>query len=350
MPWARRVQWHEKQRCRGLSAVVSSKPASLPPWGVAELPAPPPYSLKNALRVAGAGAIILGVSIGSGEWLIGPAVTAQFTAALLWVATISILLQWVFNEEACRYTLYTGEPIIERLHADQAGRGVLGLVLVDPRIHPARLARLGGLGRDRYRRGDDRGRARARSTAGTVQVLGLRDLLRVVGSSCYSGRKVEQALEYAEWFMVIWIIAALLFLGLFFTSFSPGSRSSPVSWAVASTTSGARRLGELMGLMPSRGRLAHPGRVRGLRRRRRPRQLHRHQLGPRQGHGHGSQVGYIPAAVGGQRVELAATGKVFEPTPENVSEIPRVVEVHPLRPGLGLDGRLLPRAWACRRC
>src|SRR5437867_6360500 len=83
----------------------------LPPWEVAELPAPPPYSPKNALRVAGTGAIILGISIGSGEWLIGPAVTAQFTAALLWVATASILLQWVFNEEVSRYTLYTGEPI-----------------------------------------------------------------------------------------------------------------------------------------------------------------------------------------------------------------------------------------------
>jgi len=73
---------------------------------------PPPYNLKNALHVTAAGAIILGISIGSGEWLIGPAVTAQFTAALLWVATVSILLQSVFNEEVSRYTLYTGEPIM----------------------------------------------------------------------------------------------------------------------------------------------------------------------------------------------------------------------------------------------
>ena len=29
---------------------------SLPPWGVGDLPAPPPYTLKNALRVTGAGA------------------------------------------------------------------------------------------------------------------------------------------------------------------------------------------------------------------------------------------------------------------------------------------------------
>ena len=77
----------------------------LPAWEVAELTAPPKYNLRNALRVTGAGAIILGGAIGSGEWLIGPSVTAQFTAALLWVATASRPLQGVFTEEACRYTL-----------------------------------------------------------------------------------------------------------------------------------------------------------------------------------------------------------------------------------------------------
>src|SRR5215475_15858385 len=93
----------------GEAAVEAGK---LEPWGVADMPAPPRFGVRNALGVAGAGAIILGISIGSGEWLIGPAVTAQFTAALLWVATVSILLQSVFNEEVSRYTLYTGEPIM----------------------------------------------------------------------------------------------------------------------------------------------------------------------------------------------------------------------------------------------
>ena len=32
----------------------------------------------------------------------------------------------------------------------------------------------------------------------------------------------------------------------------------------------------------------------------------------------GSKVGYIPAVVGGRQMELSPTGKVFEPTPENV--------------------------------
>src|SRR6266568_549502 len=32
------------------------------------------------------------------------------------------------------------------------------------------------------------------------------------------GKRVATALEYAEWFMIAWIILALLFLGIFFTS------------------------------------------------------------------------------------------------------------------------------------
>jgi hypothetical protein len=57
--------------------------------------------------------------------LIGPAVTARFTAALLWVATISILLQWVFME-ASRYTLYTGEPIFSGFMRTKPGPAFWG--------------------------------------------------------------------------------------------------------------------------------------------------------------------------------------------------------------------------------
>jgi len=49
----------------------------LPPWEAADLPAAPRFSLRSALLIIGPGAILLGTSIGSGEWLIGPAVTAR---------------------------------------------------------------------------------------------------------------------------------------------------------------------------------------------------------------------------------------------------------------------------------
>ena len=44
--------------------------------------------------------------------LFGPAVTAQYGAALLWLALISILLQGFCNLTMMRYTVYSGEPII----------------------------------------------------------------------------------------------------------------------------------------------------------------------------------------------------------------------------------------------
>src|SRR5581483_7715221 len=37
------------------------------------------------------------------------------------------------------------------------------------------------------------------------------------------------------------------------------------------------------------------------------------------GMGMAAEVGYIPAVVGGHKVELAASGKVFAPTPGNVA-------------------------------
>src|SRR6185295_6451066 len=52
-----------------------------------------------------------GASIGGGEWLLGPRVTAQYGGSLLWLTTLSVLAQVIYNIEISRYTLYTGEPI-----------------------------------------------------------------------------------------------------------------------------------------------------------------------------------------------------------------------------------------------
>ena len=71
-----------------------------------------PNRFSRAFRsVLGPGIIALGGSIGSGEWLLGPAITAQYGGRLLWIATIAILLQSFINTESIRYTIYTGEPM-----------------------------------------------------------------------------------------------------------------------------------------------------------------------------------------------------------------------------------------------
>src|ERR671912_1170334 len=83
----------------------------LPRWGVAELPAPPPFTARNMMKVIGPGAIMAATSIGGGEWLVGPAAAVKYSSSIFLIATIAIVLQVIFNLEAIRYTLYTGEPI-----------------------------------------------------------------------------------------------------------------------------------------------------------------------------------------------------------------------------------------------
>jgi Mn2+/Fe2+ NRAMP family transporter len=83
----------------------------MPRWNVGELPDAPRFTWKNWASMLGPGLLAGGAAIGGGEWLMGPVVTARFGGSLLWLATLSIVGQVIYNIEISRYTLYTGEPI-----------------------------------------------------------------------------------------------------------------------------------------------------------------------------------------------------------------------------------------------
>jgi hypothetical protein len=85
--------------------------SGLEPWARAQLPVPPDPVGLAWLGVVGPGVIVLGLSIGSGEFLLGPAVFVRHGLSLLWVTTVAVVLQAVFNTEVMRYTLATGEPV-----------------------------------------------------------------------------------------------------------------------------------------------------------------------------------------------------------------------------------------------
>lgn len=85
---------------------------TLAPWDVGTLPPAPQFRGKQWIGLIGPGVLLAGASIGSGEWLFGPAVTAQYGGTLLWMASVSIILQVFCNLEMMRYTLYCGEPIL----------------------------------------------------------------------------------------------------------------------------------------------------------------------------------------------------------------------------------------------
>lgn len=84
----------------------------MPAWNTGELPDAPRWSGKKWASLIGPGLLSAGAAIGGGEWLMGPVVTAKYGGAILWVTTLSILGQVVYNIEISRYTLYTGEPVM----------------------------------------------------------------------------------------------------------------------------------------------------------------------------------------------------------------------------------------------
>ncbi len=95
------------------SPAVAPHPGSqnMPRWNVAELIDAPRFTWKNWAAMIGPGLVMGGSAIGAGEWLTGPLVTARYGGNLLWLATLSIVFQVVYNIEISRYALYSGEPI-----------------------------------------------------------------------------------------------------------------------------------------------------------------------------------------------------------------------------------------------
>lgn len=103
----------EKPVVRPAAGFVAPHPgaAEMPRWTTGELSDAPLFTWKKWFAMLGPGLLMGGAAIGGGEWLTGPLVTARYGGSLLWLATLSVLFQVVYNMEISRYTLYCGEPI-----------------------------------------------------------------------------------------------------------------------------------------------------------------------------------------------------------------------------------------------
>jgi Mn2+/Fe2+ NRAMP family transporter len=60
-------------------------------------------------KLTGPGAVLLGLSIGAGEIVIWPRITAEFGASLVWAAVLGVFLQMWVNFEVGRWAIATGE-------------------------------------------------------------------------------------------------------------------------------------------------------------------------------------------------------------------------------------------------
>ena len=104
---------------------------SRPPLPVTDLPTPeevfgvPRVGPWEVVRfVLGPSLIALGISIGSGEWLLGPLnVGTLGFVGVGWIITVSAVLQTLYNIEVSRYVLATGEvPVVGFARVPPGGR------------------------------------------------------------------------------------------------------------------------------------------------------------------------------------------------------------------------------------
>jgi hypothetical protein len=202
--------------------------SDLPAWRQGDLPHAPTYNPVNLVRVIGPGAILLGLSLGAGDWLLGPAVAAAYGPSLLWICTLSILFQGVLNAEMARYTLATGEPVFTGFMRQRPGPrfwaigyAVLHLAQVGwPGWALAGGSALAALLLGRVPRAGDRL---------SVIALGFLVFLGALGLVLL-GRRARRTFEIVEGVMMAWMLLFLLALGL---RFLPGAAWSALGWSFA---------------------------------------------------------------------------------------------------------------------
>jgi hypothetical protein len=278
--------------------------SGLQPWKVTNLPQPPNAKGFRLLAVIGPGAIVLGASLGSGEWLLGPATFIKYGLGLLWLTSVAVFLQTVLNTELVRYTLYTGEPAVTGFMRTRPHStfwawfyGVLYLLQTG---WPAWAANAAGAIFFLLA-----GRLATNADAGSVYWIGCGTFLICVVILVFSGKRIERTLEILNWIMIVLILGTLFLLCLLFAA--PGRWLGAVVGLVGFDLTAGRfnflppdadwlLIGAFVGFsgIGGAGNLMVSNWARD------------------KGYGMGQVVGFIPAAVGGQKVKLAHSGSVFK--------------------------------------
>ncbi|OXM64352.1 Nramp family divalent metal transporter [Amycolatopsis thermalba] len=189
---------------------------SRPPLAVDDLPEPEEVFRVRRLGavqivqfVIGPSLIALGISIGSGEWLLGPQAVGTFGfVGVGWVITVSALLQTFYNVEVSRYVVATGEvPIVGFGRVPPGAKLWIPfslLVLYFAFIFGGWAA---GAGQGLFAL--IAGRPHRPGELEYVRLLGI-GLLLVVFLITVLARKISRTLELANWLMVGTLLLVLL--------------------------------------------------------------------------------------------------------------------------------------------
>jgi len=273
-----------------------------------ELPPPPPPKFSAYFKTLGPGVIMASLAIGSGEWILFPAVVAAFGPALLWAAALSCVLQAVLAVESMKYPVYCGQPVhkfIQKLPPRPlVWAWAWTLMVFIPVMWPAW--------------------ATASATAAAALQLGRLPgpqdtpllifwslLALVVGLLVlHIGWKIQRTLELISWPLVVLLFVTVL-VGVL-------AAAKPSDWAAV--------LSGIGGFLSSRAGFPPPSKIDwmaisaaiayipagfGYN-------LMLSSYARDKGWGMASKIGYIPAIIGGKKVNLATDEIPFKIDDENI--------------------------------
>ena len=273
-------------------------------WQLAELPEPPRPKGLGWLKAVGPGVIALGISIGSGEFLLGPAAFVQHGFSLLWVVLIAIVFQTIFNTEVMRYTLATGEPVFSGFMRTRPSSTLWAWIYVAlyflqvgwPAWAATAAAAIFYLVVQRLPDAAD---------ASTTYFIGAGTFLGVVVILSV-GRRIEHTLEVLNWILVTTTIGGFLILAVLFVP-------SPVWLAAGIGFTGFDLTQRRFDFFPAGADLVLLGALVAYSGAGGVANLVLGNWARDRGYGMGERAGYIPAA-GGPKVHLAHVGFTFAPT------------------------------------
>lgn len=244
----------------------------------------------------GPGLLMVGASIGGGEWLFGSVVTARYGGGVMWLAGLSILFQVIYNLAVMRYTLYTGEPILVAFLRTRPGPAfwATAYLLVDLGYIWPYLAANAAV-------------PLAAAWLGHMPAAGNHSLVRNLGYAIFLsafvplifGRKVYNAVEKIMSAKVVLVFAYLIVIDVLFVS--------PAVWM--EVLAGFVRLGSFprgeieWGTLAAFAAVAGAGGLSNT--------LMSNYVRDK-GWGMGAAVGAIPSLVGGRTIELSHVGKTPE--------------------------------------
>lgn len=253
----------------------------------------------------GPGVIVLGASIGSGEFLLGPAAFVKYGLTMLWVSSSAMVLQTLFNEELMRYTLATGEPAVTgfmrtKPHASFWAWIYAALYFLQVGW-PAWAGTAAGAFFFLFTK-----RLSGATDANVVYSIAV-GLFLMCALVLLVGRRIERTLEMLNWILVACILTGFTVLALRLVA--PSTLGAAVAGLVGySPAHGAFRF------VPSGADFFLIGAFAGYSGAGGVINITLSNWARDRGYGMGGVTGYIPSAVGGKKSPLAHSGFRFEAT------------------------------------